>query len=117
MSDNPLAYSEQRERRIQERARQLWEADGRPNGQEAEYREQAETLVRMEESAGAGQLPNPETHVNPYEGVDEAQIQKNYGEFPGRMTDQGDWRQTPMTKDELHDWEEGKTQPTRGDAP
>jgi len=73
----------------------------------------------MEDSAGAEQLPNPETQHEPIPGVtvEEAQVQENYGEFPDRFTDQGDWRQTPMTREEMHEYEEGKTQPTRGDAP
>jgi hypothetical protein len=49
--------------------------------------------------------------------VEEAQIQENYGEFPDRVADQGEWRQTPMTREEMHEFEKGKMQPTRGDAP
>jgi len=43
----------------------------------------------MEDSAGAGQLPNPETQHEPIPGVtvEEAQVQENYGEFPDRFTD------------------------------
>ena len=41
--------------------------------------------------------------------VEEAAIQENYGEFPGRLTDQGDRRQTPMTKDERREAAQGKT--------
>lgn len=52
----------------------------------------------MEESRGAGELPNPMTHppiTGLPEGVEEAEIQENLGEFPGRFTDQGDEEQTP----------------------
>ena len=119
MSDNPLEDSPERERRIRERAYFLWEADGCPEGREAEFWERARELIGMEDSAGAGLLPNPMTQNDPIPGVtvEEASIQENLGEFPGRLTDQGDWRQTPMTKEELRDYEEGKFQPTRGDAP
>jgi hypothetical protein len=119
MSDNPLEPNPQREARIRERAYRLWEADGRPHGRDREYRERAEELIGMEEHAGAALEPNPMTRDVPIPGVDveESEIQENYGEFPDRLTDQGDWRETPMTKDELHDWEEGKTQPTHGDTP
>ena len=73
----------------------------------------------MQDNPGAGLLPNPMTQNEPIPGVtvEEASIQENYGEFPDRSADQGDWRQTPMTKDELRKYEEGETQPTRGDAP
>ena len=33
------------------------------------------------------------------DGVDEAAIQENYGEFPDRFTDQGERQQTPMTRE------------------
>lgn len=73
----------------------------------------------MEDNPDAALEPNPMTQNEPIPGVEveEAAIQENYGETPGRLTDQGDWRQTPMTKEELRQYEEGKTQPTRGDAP
>jgi hypothetical protein len=119
MSDNPLANTPEREERIRQRAYHLWEAEGRPDGRDEEYWERAKFLIGVEESPGAGQLPNPETQNEPIPGVtvEEAEIQENYGEFPDRFTDQGDWRQTPMTREEAHEFEEGKMPPTRGDAP
>ena len=56
----------------------------------------------MEDHSGAALVPNPMTRNEPIPGVDveEAAIQENYGEIPGRLTDQGDRRQTPMTKEE-----------------
>jgi hypothetical protein len=119
MADNPLENTRERERRIHQRARQLWEENGRPEGRDQEFIERADFLIRMEESKGAGLEPNPMAQNEPIPGVtvEEAQIQENYGEFPERMTDQGDWRHTPMTKEERREAEEGKTQPTRGDYP
>ncbi|MBV8094631.1 MAG: DUF2934 domain-containing protein [Acetobacteraceae bacterium] len=119
MSDNPLVMSPEREQRIRERAYHLWEQEGRPEGRETEFWERAEYLIGMEENAGAAQLPNPVSQHDPVPGVvvEEAQIQENYGEFPDRLTDQGEWRQTPMTRAELREYEEGKMQPTRGDYP
>jgi Protein of unknown function (DUF2934) len=119
MSDNPLEATPEREERIRIRAYHLWEADGRPEGRDAEFWARAEELVGMEESAGAALMPNPMTRDEPVPGVvvEEASIQENYGEIPTRLTDQGDWRQTPMTKEEVREFEEGKLQPTRGDAP
>ncbi len=119
MSDNPLAPNPEREARIRARARRLWEADGRPKGRDAEYLERAEELIGMEEHAGAALEPNPMTRREPIPGVavEEAAIQENYGEIPGRLTDQGDRRQTPMTKDERRKEEKGATEPTRGGKP
>jgi hypothetical protein len=54
----------------------------------------------MEESAGAGQLPNPQmTPASPREtGIEEAEIQANLGEFPDRLADQGEVKTTPTPK-------------------
>ena len=88
---------EQREERIRKRAYGLWEADGRPDGREFRIWERAKELIGMEASAGAGLLPNPMTHPSRTDGgVEEAEIQENYGEIPGRLTDQGDRQQTPL---------------------
>ena len=116
MAENPLEPTPEYEARVRERARRLWEEDGRPKGRDRDYFEQARELVAMEENADAGRKPNPMTHPD-RGGVEEAEIQSNYGEVPGRMTDQGDWRQTPMTREERREQENGQTQPTRGDAP
>jgi len=119
MSDNPLENSPEREQRIRERAYHLWETDGRPYGRDLEYWIRAEELIAMEEHAGAGLLPNPMTRHERIPGVtiEEAEIQENLGEFPERSTDQGNWRHTPMTKEEERAWEEGLMQPGHGDTP
>ncbi len=98
MSDNPLEYDADRERRIRERAYQLWEADGGPHGRDLEYWERARELIGIEESPGAGQLPNPGVEGEGGEPVEEAFLEDNLGEFPGRLTDQGDHQQTPRVK-------------------
>lgn len=117
MSDNPLETSPELEGRIAARAQALWEAEGSPAGRLDEYRERADELVRMEMSGNPAQLPNPMTQDEPMPGVvvEEAAIQENYGDVPGRMTDQGDWRQTPMTREELRHPED--RQPDHGDTP
>jgi hypothetical protein len=119
MSDNPLQDTPEREQRIRERAYHLWEDDGCPAGREQEFWERARELIGMEDSAGAALLPNPMTQQERIPGVtvEEASIQENLGEFPDRLADQGDWRPTPMTKDQRRDHAEGKLQPTHGDAP
>ena len=96
MSDNPLEMTPEREARIRDRAHRLWEEYGRPAGRDQEIWERAEDLIAIEDNAGAGQLPNPQSHPPLHtEGVEEADIQENYGEFPERLTDQGDRRHTP----------------------
>jgi hypothetical protein len=86
--------STNREERIRERAYKLWEENGRPHGRDVELWEQAEDLVAIEENP-VGLLPNPGDRDPALADVEEAEIQENYGEIPGRLTDQGDRAQTP----------------------
>lgn len=81
---NPLAVDPDREQRVRERAYHLWETDGKPNGRDVEYWERARELIGMEESAGSGLLPNPQTHPEAARetGVEEAAIQENWASFP-----------------------------------
>ena len=96
MTSNALEMTPDREARIRERAYGLWEENGRPDGRDTEFWERAEELIGMEDNADAGRLPNPMTHPTHAENpVEEAEIQQNYGEFPSRLTDQGDRSQTP----------------------
>jgi hypothetical protein len=99
-SRNPLASDPGREQRVRERAYHLWEADGKPHGHDVEYWERARELIGMEESAGSGLLPNPQTSPKSPRGigVEEAEIQANLGEFPGQLTDQGAVTTTPAPK-------------------
>ncbi len=101
MSSNPLEDDPEREHRIRHRAYHLWEHEGRPHGQDAEFWERARELVGIEESAGSGQLPNPvTTGQDPLreQPVEEAFLQENLGEFPGRFTDQGETEPTPKSR-------------------
>lgn len=97
---NPLAVDPEREQRVRERAYLLWEAEGKPHGRDVEFWERARELVAMEESAGSGQLPNPQKEPTSRRetGVEEAEVQQNLGEFPDRFTDQGEVQQTPAPK-------------------
>jgi len=119
MSDNPLEESPERTKRIEARAKHLWEADGSPDGSMDDYTERADELIRMEDAAGTGQLPNPMTQDEPMPGVlvEEASIQENLGEFPGgsNVADQGERRGTPMTRDDLRHSDDAE--PGHGDAP
>lgn len=99
MSANPLEDDPERDHRIRERAYHLWNDDGRPTGHHDEYWERARELVGMEESAGFGQLVNPETagrDPSQSQPVEEAFLQENLGEFPDRLSDQGENQPTPM---------------------
>ncbi len=98
MSDNPLEEDSAREELIRERAYALWEADGKPHGNDLEYWERARELVGMMQSKGAGQIPVPsadDPSVIMGQPVEEASIQDNLGEFPDRLSDQGGHPQTP----------------------
>lgn len=97
MAHHKLEQDPAREQRIRERAYHLWEQDGRPHGRDREFWERARALVAIEDNAGAGELPNPATAPQSpgKSGVEEAEIQQNLGEFPGRFTDQGEVRPTP----------------------
>ncbi len=98
MSDNPLEDDPEREQLIRERAYALWEADGKPHGNDLEYWERARELVAMSQSAGAGQKPIPsldDPSVIVGQPVEEASIQENLGEFPDRQADQGERALTP----------------------
>jgi hypothetical protein len=100
MSNNPLEDDPKREQRIRERAYHLWQADGEPHGRDAEYWERARELVGMAESAGAGQISPAADAAHRINGqiVDEAALEENLGEFPGRQTDQGDRGMAPVRK-------------------
>jgi hypothetical protein len=100
MPTNPLESDPEREQRIRVLAYHLWEADGKPYGRDVEFWERARELIGMEDSAGSGLLPNPQTHPDsPREtGIEEASIQENLGEFPDRLADQGEVQSTPAAK-------------------
>ena len=89
-------------RLIRARAQRLWRADGSPKGRLSDYLERARELQGIEDNPTAGQLPNPMTQhhgeIPPAEPVEEAEIMENLGEFPGRLTDQGDRLPAPMTR-------------------
>lgn len=102
MADNPLELSPQDEQRIRERAYHLWDSEGRPHGRAEEYWERARELDGMAQSAGAGLMPNPMAEhggeIQPQQPVEEAELMENLGEFPDRLSDQGEHESAPMTK-------------------
>lgn len=92
---NPLATDPEHEQRIRERAYHLWEADGKPHGHDVEYWERARELIGMEESAGSGLLPNPQTVPN---SPPEAGVHDELGASPGGVADPGEVKKTPAAK-------------------
>jgi len=81
------------ERRIRDKAHQLWEQEGRPEGRAADHWEKARILVAIEDDQTSLVAVAPEP-------VEEAKIQENLGEFPTASTDEGDRHQTPSRKAE-----------------
>jgi hypothetical protein len=101
MSGNPLEDSPARDQRIRELAYQLWESDGSPHGSDLEYWERARELIGIEDSRGSAQLPLPKEDdpaVIIGQPVEEAAIQDNLGEFPDRLSDQGEHPSTPNVR-------------------
>jgi hypothetical protein len=94
------------EERIRARAHAMWEEEGRPDGREADHWERARTLVAIEDDR---------TSLRPVqsERPEEAELQKNLGEFPSAYTDQGEERQFPSREAEL----ELATQKVPGQTP
>ncbi len=119
MSDNPLDQSPAQKLATRNRAEHMWRTDGSPAGGPEAYYEQADALMRMESAGATGQLDNPMLHPDKIPGVivDEAILQENLGEFPGgsSVADQGERRETPMTREELRHPSQNSTD--QGDAP
>src|SRR5689334_1638616 len=87
------------ERLIRAHGIRMWREAGAPKGREDEYIERARELQAIIDHPGAALLPNPMiAHPQPTDPVEEAELQENLGEFPGRLTDQGDRAPAPMTK-------------------
>lgn len=100
MSNNPLEDDAERDTRIRQRAYHLWKADGEPHGRDEEYWERARELIGMAESTGSGQLSPEKDDAHRLNGqiVEEAALQENLGEFPGRQEDQGERAPTPSKR-------------------
>jgi hypothetical protein len=98
LDDHDPAY----QARVRERAYHLWEADGRPEGNDQDFWERARELVDMELSGVTGQMANPasDPHADPLapDIIENPSIQENLGEFPDRFADQGERVETPKPK-------------------
>ncbi|GAB6853812.1 DUF2934 domain-containing protein [Asaia astilbis] len=89
---NPLIETPERTARIKAKAQELWQAEGKPDGGPEAYRERAADLVGMEEHPDAGEIPVTSLPDAQFANapVENAEIQKNLGEFPDKHTDQGE---------------------------
>jgi hypothetical protein len=96
------ATERDRQRQIRARAQRLWQSEGAPKGRLSEYMERARELLTIEEHPEAALLPNPMTQhkgeIPGAEPVEEAEVMENLGEFPGRLTDQGDRPAVPVAR-------------------
>ncbi|AOX16387.1 hypothetical protein [Kozakia baliensis] len=102
MAANPLEPNPARDAKIRAKAEELWKADGAPHCGPQTYLEQASEIIGMEENPNAGEipvkdLPDPEFADTQ---VEDARIQENLGEFPERLTDQGDRDHFPEKENE-----------------
>jgi hypothetical protein len=89
-----------REKRVQTKARQLWQEHGSPEGRESDYLDQASELVAIEESQKDTLKPNPQADYarNPTtEPVEPLLAVENAGEFP-TLTDEGEEVTYPSRK-------------------
>ena len=75
------------EARIRARAHQIWEEEGRPEGQEHAHWEKARALIAIEDDQTSHK---PVERNAPPEPVEPTETMRNLGEFPTAMTDQGD---------------------------
>ena len=76
------------EQRIRNRAHEIWEQEGRPEGREHDHWEKARILVSIEDDKSSLKPVAPER-------PEEAKVMENLGEFPTAMTDEGDRQQFP----------------------
>lgn len=101
---DPLRDSD-RDARIRQKAHQIWEQEGRPEGRDQAHWDMASELVAQQENIGATLQPNPSEggdDVATRQGPIEPELaHQNLGDVPG-IRDQGEERQFP-SRDALRD--------------
>lgn len=89
------------ESRIRERAHQIWEREGRPEGREAAHWEMAKEQIAIEDNQRNITKPNPVANGHEYADqtgpVEPLEAVENAGEFP-TLTDQGEGRAGPVRR-------------------
>jgi hypothetical protein len=94
------------EQQIRERAYQIWEEEGRPEGRAFDHWERARFLIGLEENPQAGLEPNPKAEDErlgrnappPPEPVEPIEAIENQAEFPDRFADQGEKTPGPIRR-------------------
>ncbi|GAN95618.1 hypothetical protein Geu3261_0031_023 [Komagataeibacter europaeus NBRC 3261] len=95
---NPLETTPQTEARITAKAKELWEADGRPGCGPDAYRENASELIGMESNPDAGQIPvdSPVPLDANGQPIEEAFLEENLGNSGGSMDELDDKQEVPF---------------------
>jgi hypothetical protein len=95
---------EELDRRIHERADELWRSAGSPRGSIDRFIDKARTLIAIEDDPKAGTLPNPMSQRDLFgpegEPIEPTEEVENVGEFP-TLTDQGEQTYPPRRPREL----------------
>jgi hypothetical protein len=93
------------EARIQVRAHELWEREGSPEGRADAHWDMAKEQIAIEDNQQNLTLPNPVAEGHEYadgtEGAEPLLAVENLGEFPNALTDQGEDRAYPMSREQL----------------
>ncbi|WP_182084802.1 DUF2934 domain-containing protein [Aureimonas sp. ME7] len=107
------------EDRVRQKAHELWEAEGRPEGRSAQHWAEAREIVALRDSYGTTLRDVSETEDVP---VEPAIAFENQGEFPG-MTDMGEgargpsWQAARETIGANDDADTDNTVPSQGGKP
>ena len=90
------------ERRIRERAHQIWMEEGQPEGREEAHWEMARELVAQQDGQRLATEPNPaaqgKQRARRDEPVEPLQAVENLGDLPGALTDQGERQPYPKPR-------------------
>ncbi|BAK82908.1 hypothetical protein GLX_04960 [Komagataeibacter medellinensis NBRC 3288] len=104
--DNPLETTPQTQARIAAKAKEMWEADGRPGCGPQAYTEAASELIGMESNPDAGQVPvdSPVPLDANGQPVEQAWLEENLGNPGGSEDELDDRREVPFaTRQEEED--------------
>jgi len=91
-----------RDRRIENRAWHLWEADGSPKNQLDRYRQEARLLEALEEDPDFAK-EQVETSRDETQNAEPVEAIENQGEFPS-LRDQGDGSPLPRWPSRRESW-------------
>lgn len=77
------------QRRLETRARELWESEGRPQGRKEDYLEKAREALAIEDNPLGATEPLEKSGDRILRGGEPPEALENQGEFPG-LADQGE---------------------------